>query len=67
MTDAFAFRVGSVTHAGRVREHNEDSILARPDVGVWAVSDGMGGYGHGDIASRTVVEALKSLPANDSA
>ncbi len=67
MTEPFAFRVGCVTHVGRVREHNEDSVLARPTVGLWAVSDGMGGYGNGDIASQAVVEALKALAPNESA
>ena len=65
MTDDFAFRVGCVSHVGLVREHNEDSVLAQPAVGIWAVSDGMGGYGNGDLASQTVVEALKTLAPND--
>ena len=67
MTEPFAFRVGCVSDVGRVRQHNEDSVLARPAVGLWAVSDGMGGYGNGDIASQAVVEALNMLPPNDSA
>ena len=67
MTEPFAFRVGSVTDVGRVREHNEDSVLARPTVGLWAVSDGMGGYGNGDLASQAVAKALNTLPPNDLA
>ncbi len=67
MTEHFAFRVGCVTDVGRVREHNEDSVLARPAAGLWAVSDGMGGYGNGDIASQAVVEALNTLAPNESA
>ncbi len=67
MIEQFAFRVGCVTDVGRVREHNEDSVLARPAIGLWAVSDGMGGYGNGDIASQAVVQALDTLPHDDSA
>ena len=31
-------------------------MLERPEIGLWAVADGMGGYGGGDVASRAVVE-----------
>jgi protein phosphatase len=61
MTTPFAFRTAWVSDVGRVRELNEDSVLAKPEIGLWVVADGMGGYGGGDIASRAVVEALKTL------
>ena len=45
---------------GKVRDHNEDSLIARPEAGLWAVADGMGGYERGEWASSTITEALKA-------
>ncbi len=50
----------SLTHPGRVRSENEDSVLARPDSGLWAVADGMGGHSHGERASRAITQALEA-------
>lgn len=55
------FDTGGATHVGKVRQRNEDSYLTRPDTGLWAVADGMGGHDDGDIASRTVVETLQTI------
>jgi serine/threonine protein phosphatase PrpC len=55
------FDVGSATHAGKVRERNEDSCLVRTDTGLWAVADGMGGHEAGDLASRILVQSLDAI------
>ncbi|WP_426956421.1 PP2C family protein-serine/threonine phosphatase [Muricoccus radiodurans] len=55
------------THRGTVRSRNEDSVLARPRLGLWAVADGAGGHGGGEVASAAVTEALESIPAGLSA
>jgi protein phosphatase/serine/threonine-protein phosphatase Stp1 len=55
------------THAGAVRTRNEDSLVHRPDIGLWAVADGAGGHGAGDVASQAVAAALESIPAGLSA
>lgn len=56
-------RHSALTHVGRVRPLNEDSILALPDQRIWVVSDGMGGHAAGDFASQAVVEAAASVSA----
>jgi serine/threonine protein phosphatase PrpC len=64
---AHRFDTGAATHVGRVRAHNEDSYLTRPDAGIWAVADGMGGLDAGELASTTVIEALDSIETPRSA
>ena len=49
------------TNVGMVREVNEDSIMSNPDIGLWAVADGMGGYEAGDVASNMLVSALSEI------
>jgi protein phosphatase len=41
----------SQTDPGRVRDHNEDCIESRPDIGLFVLADGMGGYNAGEVAS----------------
>lgn len=49
------------TNVGMVRSINEDSILSLPEVQLWAVADGMGGYEAGNVASDMIVKALESI------
>jgi len=63
----FLFDTGQATDVGCHREVNEDSFLTRPDYGVWAVSDGMGGHAAGDFASQTIVRELNSIGVPSSA
>ena len=48
------------SHIGR-RKNNEDNMLIKPELGLFAVADGMGGYEGGEVASRIVVETLLSF------
>jgi serine/threonine protein phosphatase PrpC len=67
MKGAFDYRSACVSHVGLARKVNEDSVLAKPEIGLWAIADGMGGYGGGDVASRAVVDALGTLAPSPSA
>lgn len=57
----------AATHPGAIRPRNEDNLVNRPDLGLWAVADGAGGHGAGDVASTAIVEALESIPPGLSA
>jgi protein phosphatase/serine/threonine-protein phosphatase Stp1 len=52
----------AMTDAGAVRKHNEDNLLSRPDLGLWAVADGAGGHESGEVASGMIVSELDRLP-----
>src|SRR6266699_1300852 len=53
-------RVASITDRGlsEKRPVNEDSLLADPVRGIFAVADGVGGAEAGEVASQTAVEVL---------
>ncbi len=53
--DAFA-----LTITGR-RTNNEDAICARPELGLYIVADGMGGYEGGEVASALAIDAIFEL------
>jgi len=51
MSLAESLQTASLTDAGRVRDHNEDCIESRPEIGLFVLADGMGGYNAGEVAS----------------
>ncbi|HET6317550.1 MAG TPA: PP2C family serine/threonine-protein phosphatase [Chloroflexota bacterium] len=62
--NALSLDVGWATDVGRVREANEDSMLAlSPGDGkvLVAVADGMGGHKAGEVASHLAVKSLRAV------
>jgi len=55
------WRSAEETHCGKRRKNNQDAVLSRPDVRLWAVADGMGGHAAGEVASQAVADALNEL------
>jgi serine/threonine protein phosphatase PrpC len=51
MNLAQSLQSASLTDPGRVRDHNEDCIESRPEIGLYVLADGMGGYNAGEVAS----------------
>jgi len=56
------FRSWSTTHMGAVRTHNEDRLVDRPELGLWAVADGAGGHEAGEVASGMLADMLDAIP-----
>jgi PPM family protein phosphatase len=52
-----------LTHAGKVRQNNEDALLVGggEDETLFVVADGIGGFEAGEVASSLAVDVLKDL------
>ncbi len=65
------FEVGARTDVGRRRDNNEDSFSVAPELGLFVLSDGMGGEAAGEMASKIAVEEvtrhMKELARNADA
>lgn len=58
MFDRLPFDWAAETDKGLSRDHNEDSFLIEPEIGLFLISDGMGGHQGGEIASHFVSQNL---------
>lgn len=49
------------TDIGRVRVHNEDAVLLRPDLDLYILADGAGGHNAGNVASALATTAIANF------
>ncbi len=62
--ESFSFRWAAASDIGKVRDENQDSFLVEPEVGLFLVSDGIGGHRGGALASKIVAEDLPVMIEN---
>lgn len=54
----------ALSDTGRVRAQNEDRFFCDPELGVFAVADGIGGKPGGQVASQTVIDGINDRAAD---
>lgn len=60
----YSLRYAGITDQGRKRDSNQDELILAPELGLFGVSDGMGGVAFGDIAAKYVSQALPLMVGN---
>lgn len=55
---------GAASNTGMAREENQDAFLTNPELGLFLVSDGIGGHQAGALASKIVAEVLPVMLAD---
>jgi hypothetical protein len=61
---ALTIRAAGATDIGRVRKHNEDTVLLRDDLQLYIVADGAGGHNAGNVASALATTAIANFFEN---
>ena len=60
VTVPFRLIAYGATDVGRKRKHNEDVIVVRDDLALYAVCDGAGGHNRGDVAAALAARSLSN-------
>jgi len=54
----FMLQADGATDVGQQRDHNEDVILIRKDLGLFVLADGAGGHNAGEVAAEVACKAI---------
>jgi len=54
----FMLQADGATDVGQQRDHNEDMILIRKDLGLFVLADGAGGHNAGEVAADVACKAI---------
>ena len=58
LVEVEALEFAALADVGKTRDHNEDAVAIRPELGLAVVADGMGGYNSGEVASAIAVDTV---------
>lgn len=56
-----SIQAAALSDCGRHRPVNEDSWISDTQLGLYAIADGMGGHGSGDVASSMATQAIQTI------
>ncbi len=56
-----SIQAAALSDCGRHRPINEDSWISDTVLGLYAIADGMGGHGSGDVASKMATQAIQEI------
>jgi serine/threonine protein phosphatase PrpC len=65
VSSSLGWTSAGLSDTGKVRQINEDAFLDRPEAGLWAVADGMGGHDAGNFASTLIIDRLATIAFPD--